>query len=332
LRGNEFPASEGLQKSEKSHAPSKEPPRVVVKVGDVRWPRGGPVLKGIVVGADGLIRSGSDGSDTYVKVKLKAPGVKVKKPPTSEVAHNTQDPKWNFRFNLGSAPLDGAVEFVVKQKKQKKRLLGDQTIGCAVVPISTIEMDNAEPKALRLVKPAGFKKPKSAGKGEVTNFGTLTVIFQCIVQKLLKQEFAPSEKLLKWSRWSSDDPRLAPLQKFLGRFGVKELEIVIQAKLIPHLGDLPFLAEGEEAVRKARRLLSQLHISAEKEFLPSEELLKWDNKKSSYKNFAPLDGIIAHLTRECGGNVHERGVSISLTLQNNSYRDIATVQRSARSV
>ena len=31
-------------------------------------------------------------------------------------------------------------------------------------------------------------------------------------------------------------------------------------------------------------------------------------KNGVYNQARPLDGIIAHLTRECGGNVHKEGV------------------------
>jgi hypothetical protein len=41
----------------------------------------------------------------------------------------------------------------------------------------------------------------------------------------------------------------------------------------------------------------QVPVRREKEFAPSSELLKWDNKKDWWE--CPLDGIIAHLTQEC---------------------------------
>jgi len=47
-----------------------------------------------------------------------------------------------------------------------------------------------------------------------------------------------------------------------------------------------------------------------KEFAPSESLLRWDNARPWQE--CPLRGIIAHLTQECGGNVHDRKV-VSVT-------------------
>ena len=56
--------------------------------------------------------------------------------------------------------------------------------------------------------------------------------------------------------------------------------------------------------RICRRLILETKLNEKKNprvFIPPEIEFVYDSSK-------PLDGIIAHLTRECGGNVHDKGI------------------------
>ena len=68
------------------------------------------------------------------------------------------------------------------------------------------------------------------------------------------------------------------------------------------------LDELLEAIAEARKDAHEAKEEAEK-LKADVKSLKYEVKKGSvvYNKAKPLDGIIAHLTRECGGNVHEKG-------------------------
>jgi len=66
--------------------------------------------------------------------------------------------------------------------------------------------------------------------------------------------------------------------------------------------------------RQRARLESELRQARPgRRIQPSESLMNWSNADSSWENLAPLDGIIAHLTRQWGGSVHDFSVVVVAT-------------------
>jgi Ca2+-dependent lipid-binding protein len=132
--------------------------------------KGKPKLSGTVISAKGLIRSDSDGTDSYVVVT--EAGKKVKEPPKSTLVHDTEDPRYDFQFDLGEVTAGGAVEFTVFQSH---KILGDAPIGYAKVNFDAIEPNSADQVNVVLEKPAKFKK---IGKvADFPSYGTLQVVY-----------------------------------------------------------------------------------------------------------------------------------------------------------
>jgi hypothetical protein len=133
------------------------------------------VLSGTVLGARGLPKADSDGTDSYVVVNLENKGGKEKKKVQSVIVHDTSDLDWNFNFDLGQVRKGQVVEFPVFQHH---RIFAEQPLGYGKIEIKNIELDSAEPIEITLEKPKKFKKPKWKFDG----YGKLRVRFHLAVQ------------------------------------------------------------------------------------------------------------------------------------------------------
>jgi plastocyanin len=127
-------------------------------------------LKGTVIGARGLPKLDSDGTDSLVRVKIaQKRDKKGKQTRTSGIIHDTSDPDWNFEFDLGKVKRGDSVEFTILQSH---KILGDEAIGVAKKKIGDIEFNNPDPIELTLeAAPKGhkFKKP-------VESYGSVLVV------------------------------------------------------------------------------------------------------------------------------------------------------------
>jgi Ca2+-dependent lipid-binding protein len=138
-------------------------------------PSGPLVLTGTVIGARGIPKADSDGTDSYVIVNLGNKGGKEKKKVTSEIKHDTSDPDWNVPFDLGEVRKGQFVEFTVFQHHQ---IFAEQPLGYAKYEVKDIEPDKSDPIEIQLEKPEKFKKPK----WEFTSHGTFSVVFNLSVK------------------------------------------------------------------------------------------------------------------------------------------------------
>jgi len=128
-------------------------------------------LKGKLIGIQGLVKADSDGTDSYVTIKLLGKS-KSKKDFKTEVAHDTENPEFNFEFNFEKIKKGELVEFMVYQNH---KIFRDGQIGVVRIPVKDIA-DN-EPHEYQLTRP-----PKFPLKGEVfdnlIDFGKITVSFE----------------------------------------------------------------------------------------------------------------------------------------------------------
>jgi hypothetical protein len=133
--------------------------------------KGALVLSGTVIGAAGLPKADSDGTDSYVIVNIaNKDGTKEKKKNKSETIHDTSDPKYGYPFEFGVVHRGQIVEFTIFQSH---KLLGDQPIAYGKQSIAQLELDSADPVEIELEEPTKFQELP----WKFTGWGTLTVAF-----------------------------------------------------------------------------------------------------------------------------------------------------------
>ncbi|KAH0793633.1 C2 domain containing protein [Histomonas meleagridis] len=124
-------------------------------------------LKGVIVGCNNLIKSDSDGSDTYVTLRLlgkeHAKGEMVK----TQTIHDTQDPVYNKEFEFKKVKKGEQLEIIVYQDH---KILKDVPIGIAKIDVRDLDDGEAE-KVIQLHRPP--KLPKLLEK--FTDFGVLKI-------------------------------------------------------------------------------------------------------------------------------------------------------------
>jgi hypothetical protein len=138
-------------------------------------PPGPLVLSGVVVGARGLPKADSDGTDSYVVVNVGNKSGKEKRRTQSEIVHDTSDPDWNYPFDAGEVRKGQAIEFTVFQNH---KIFAEQPIAYAKYEVKNIELDNPNIVEIALGKPEKFTKLKWKFLG----WGTLLVVFNLTVK------------------------------------------------------------------------------------------------------------------------------------------------------
>lgn len=126
-------------------------------------------VKGQIIGANRLPKTNSNGSDTYAVLTVETKGAKDKKGEKVKtgVNHNTQDPVWNKDFDFEYLKEGDSLKVEVYQSH---KIVGDQCIAVAEIPLKCIEENKPIEQTYKLDKPA--KLPKALKK--VTDFGTIT--------------------------------------------------------------------------------------------------------------------------------------------------------------
>ena len=126
-------------------------------------------LKGVLIKANGLPKTNSNGSDTYAVVAVISKAEKDRKVDKVKtvVHHNTQDPVWNKKFDFRYLRDGDTLRVDVFQSH---KIIGDQCIAFAEIPLKCIYENKEIEQTYQLQKPA--KVPKAIKK--VTDFGTIT--------------------------------------------------------------------------------------------------------------------------------------------------------------
>ena len=132
--------------------------------------KAGESIKGRIVKANGLPKTDSDGSDTYVVLTVISKSGKDKKGEKvkTEIIHDTQDPEWNKEFEFVNAKTSDSLRAEVFQYH---KILGDQCIACVEIQLNELKENQPIEQAFTLDKPP--KVPKVVKK--ITDFGTLTL-------------------------------------------------------------------------------------------------------------------------------------------------------------
>ncbi|KAH0788988.1 XYPPX repeat family protein [Histomonas meleagridis] len=130
-------------------------------------------LKGVILQCNGLIKSDSDGSDTYVTIQLFSKSMN----PKSEIIktktiHDTQDPVYEHEFAFDKVKKGQYLQIIVYQDH---KILKDVPIAEAQVPLKQIEEGSSE-KEIKLEKPRKLPKELKALVGD--NFGTIKLKFE----------------------------------------------------------------------------------------------------------------------------------------------------------
>ncbi|KAH0793346.1 C2 domain containing protein [Histomonas meleagridis] len=124
-------------------------------------------LKGVIVGCNNLIKADSDGSDTYVTLRLlgkeHAKGEMIK----TQTIHDTQDPVYNKEFEFKKVKKGEELEIIVYQDH---KIFKDVPIGIAKISVRDLDDGEGE-KVIQLHRPP--KLPKILEK--FTDFGVLKI-------------------------------------------------------------------------------------------------------------------------------------------------------------
>lgn len=129
----------------------------------------GEIVKGTIIKANGLPKTDSDGSDTYVVLTVitkegdkDKKGEKVK----TDIIHDTQDPEWNYDFEL---PTAKKTDIIRAKVWQYHKVVGDQIVAQVDININDLRPDEPLEQTFPLDKPP---KAIKIGKKE---YGTITL-------------------------------------------------------------------------------------------------------------------------------------------------------------
>ena len=127
-------------------------------------------IKGTIVMANGLPKTNSNGSDTYVVLSVLTPNEKEKKTEKVKtgIFRNTQDPVWNRDFEFGNVKNG---DYLRVEVFQSHKIRGDQCFAYVDIPVDRIKENEPAEQRYKLEKPA--KCPKYVKK--VNDLGTITL-------------------------------------------------------------------------------------------------------------------------------------------------------------
>ena len=127
-------------------------------------------IVGKIVKANGIPKTDSKGSNTYVVLTVVPKSGKMKNGDKvkTDVQRCTQDPIWNKEFDFQFATLDDSLRIEIFEIQ---RILGDKCIACCEVFLKDLKENQPITQTFKLTRPP--KTPKIVKK--VVDFGTITL-------------------------------------------------------------------------------------------------------------------------------------------------------------